>query len=427
MGILSSMYTGVTGMTGQGEALSIYGDNIANANTNGFKVSRPEFSDVVAKSLKGVLGGNQIGRGTKLSAVNPVFSQGSLIQTESATDLAISGDGFFVVEGQDGRSFSRAGAFHFDKDGKLINADNYKVQGFVADSDGKITSKMGAISVDRTVVDAKPTKTTELFMNLDLRADKILKFDPTKPEKTSHFATGATVYDTAGTPRVVTLYFNKTDDGKWEWRAMAKGEEVKNGKPGEMVEQAKGSLVFDSDGRLMEQKIDKSAFNFVGSTKADQKIEFNFGKSKKEGGDGLSVTQFGTGSEAYKTTQDGYTAGTLAGLSFNDDGVLAAIYTNGQNINIAQVAIGKFENSEGLFKVGKNLFRESRNSGQATIGAPQSGGRGSVLAKSLESSTTDIANEFINLMTAQRNFQANSKVISVADDMMQDVLNLKRN
>jgi flagellar hook protein FlgE len=427
MGILSSMYTGVTGMTGQGEALSIYGDNIANANTNGFKVSRPEFSDVVAKSLKGVLGGNQIGRGTKLSAVNPVFSQGSLVQTESATDLAISGDGFFVVEGQDGRSFTRAGAFHFDKDGKLINADNYKVQGFMADSEGKLTSKMGAISVDRTVVDAKPTKTAELFMNLDLRADKVTKFDPTKPEKTSHFATGVTVYDTAGTPRVVTLYFNKTDDGKWEWRAMAKGEEVKNGKPGEMVEQAKGSLVFDADGRLMEQKVDKSAFNFVGSTKADQKIEFNFGKSKKEGGDGLSVTQYGTASEAYKTTQDGYTAGTLAGLSFNDDGVLAAIYTNGQNINIAQVAIGKFENSEGLFKMGKNLFRESRNSGQATIGAPQSGGRGSVLAKSLESSTTDIANEFINLMTAQRNFQANSKVISVADDMMQDVLNLKRN
>ncbi len=427
MGILSSMYTGVTGMTGQGEALSIYGDNIANANTTGFKVSRPEFSDVVAKSLKGVLGGNQIGRGTKLSAVNPVFSQGSLVQTESATDLAISGDGFFVVEGQDGRSFTRAGAFHFDKDGKLINADNYKVQGFLADSEGKITSKMGAISVDRTVVDAKPSKQVELFMNLDLRADKVLKFDPTKPEKTAHFATGATVYDTAGTPRVVTLYFNKLDDGKWEWRAMAKGEEIKNGKPGEMVEQAKGSLTFDADGRLMEQKMDKSAFNFVGSTKADQKIEFNFGKSKKEGGDGLSVTQYGTSSEAYKTTQDGYTAGTLAGLSFNDDGVLAAIYTNGQNINIAQVAIGKFENSEGLFKMGKNLFRESRNSGQATIGAPQSGGRGSVLAKSLESSTTDIANEFINLMTAQRNFQANSKVISVADDMMQDVLNLKRN
>lgn len=426
MGILSSLYTGVTGMTGQGEALSIYGDNIANANTTGFKVSRPEFSDVVAKSLKGILGGNQIGRGTKLSAVNPIFSQGSLVQTESATDVAISGDGFFVVEGLDGRSFTRAGAFHFDKDGKLINADGYKVQGFQADAEGKITSKLGAISVDRTVVDAKPTKELELFMNLDLRADKAMQFDPARPEKTSHFATGATVYDGAGTPRVVTIYFNKTDDGQWEWRAMSKGEEVPGGKRGEMVEQARGKLTFDEDGKLLEQKIDKSAFNFIGSTKKDQEIKINFGKSKKEGGDGTSVTQYGTASEAYKTIQDGYTAGTLAGLSFNDDGVLAAIYTNGESINLAQLAIAKFENPEGLFKMGKNLFRESRNSGQATIGAPQTGGRGSVLAKSLESSTTDIANEFINLMTAQRNFQANSKVISVADDMMQEVLNLRR-
>ena len=182
MGILSSMYTGVTGLTGQGEALSIYGDNIANANTTGFKVSRPEFSDVVAKSLKGVLGGNQIGRGTKLSSVNPIFSQGSLTQTENATDLAIQGDGFFVVEGLEGRSFSRAGAFHFDKDGKLTNSDGYKVQGFRADDTGKITSKMSDISVDRTVVDAKPTKDVGLFMNLDLRADKLLKFDPKNPD-----------------------------------------------------------------------------------------------------------------------------------------------------------------------------------------------------------------------------------------------------
>ncbi|MFL5813531.1 MAG: flagellar hook-basal body complex protein, partial [Bdellovibrionia bacterium] len=119
MGILSSLYTGITGLQGQGEALSIYGDNIANANTVGFKTSRPEFQDVVAKSLKGAMGGNQIGRGTRLAAVNPIFSQGSIVQTESATDLAITGDGFFVVNGPDGQSFTRNGAFHFDKDGKL--------------------------------------------------------------------------------------------------------------------------------------------------------------------------------------------------------------------------------------------------------------------------------------------------------------------
>ena len=114
MGILSSMYTGITGLTGQGEALGIYGDNIANANTTGFKVSRPEFQDVIAKSLKGLLGGNQIGRGTRLSAVNPIFSQGSITQTENPTDLAITGDGFFVVDGVEGRSFSRNGSFHLD-------------------------------------------------------------------------------------------------------------------------------------------------------------------------------------------------------------------------------------------------------------------------------------------------------------------------
>lgn len=426
MGILSSMYTGVTGLQGQGEALGIYGDNIANANTTGFKVSRPEFQDVISKSLKGLLGGNQIGRGTRLAAVNPIFSQGSIVQTESATDLAIMGDGFFVLNGNDGQSFTRNGAFHFDKDGKLINADGYHVMGFQADDMGKITSKMDKISVDKTVIDAKGTGEVELFMNLDLRADKALQFDPKNPDRTSHFATGVTVYDTAGTPHVVTMYFNKTDDGVWTWRAMAKGEEINGGKKGELMEQAKGTLKFDSDGRLSEQKIDKSAFNFSGGSKPDQEVRFVFGSDKKSGGDGTSVTQYGTNSEAYKTLQNGFSAGTLTGLTFNDDGTLAAIYSNGQTQTLAQVALAKFENPEGLFKMGQNRFRESRLSGLPTVGAPNAGGRGQLSAKTLESSTTDIATEFINLMTAQRNFQANSRVISTSDEMMQEVLNLKR-
>ncbi|HAR41899.1 MAG TPA: flagellar hook protein FlgE [Bdellovibrionales bacterium] len=426
MGILSSMYTGITGLTGQGEALGIYGDNIANANTTGFKVSRPEFQDVIAKSLKGLLGGNQIGRGTRLSAVNPIFSQGSITQTENPTDLAITGDGFFVVDGVEGRSFSRNGSFHFDKDGKLINSDGYHVQGFQADENGKINSKMGAISVDRTVVDAKNTKEVQLFMNLDLRADKSMEFAPARPDQTSQFATGVTVYDTAGTPHVVTCYFNKTDDGTWTWRAMAKGDEIVGGKRDQLVEQARGRLIFDNDGRLKEQKTDKSSFNFNKGALPDQAITFNFGDDKSKGGTGLSVTQYGTASETYKTLQDGYTAGTLAGLTFNDDGNLAAIYSNGQTVNLAQIALAKFENPEGLFKSGQNRFRESRLSGQATIGAPSSGGRGRVSSKTLESSTTDIASEFINLMTAQRSFQANSKVVSTADELMQEVINLKK-
>jgi flagellar hook protein FlgE len=426
MGILSSMYTGITGLQGQGEALSIYGDNIANASTVGFKTSRAEFQDVVAKSLKGVLGGNQIGRGTHLAAVTPIFSQGSITQTESSTDLALSGDGFFVIKGADGQSFTRNGQFHFDREGKLVNSDGLRVQGFQADDRGKMTSKMGDISIDRTVIDAKKTGEVSLFANLDLRAAATQKFDPKNPDKTSDFATGVTVYDSAGSAHVVTMYFNKVEDGKWQWRALAKGEEVVGGKEGEMIEQATGSLTFDTDGRLKEQSTDKSAFNFTKGALPDQEIKFNFGKDKSQGGDGLQVTQYGTQSEAYKQIQDGYTAGTLGGLTFNDDGVLAAVFNNGQNINLAQVALAKFENNEGLFKMGGNRFRESRNSGSPTIGAPMSGGRASVVSKAVESSSTDIASEFINLMTSQRNFQANSRVVTTADEMLQEVLNIKR-
>ncbi len=426
MGIFSSMYTGITGLNAQGEALAIYGDNIANANTTGFKTSRPEFQDVVAKSLKGVMGGNQIGRGTRLAAVNPVFSQGSIVQTESSTDLSITGDGFFVVKGLEGQSFTRNGSFHFDKDGKLINSDGQRVQGFKADENGKITSKMGDLSVDRTVVDAKKTAKVDIFANLDSRADKLQTFDPKKPDETAHFATGATVYDSNGTAHSIMLYFNKVEDGQWQWRAMAKGEELADAKPGELIQQATGKMTFDTDGRLKEQVIEESAFSFSKGAVPDQRIEFNFGEEKAKGGTGLQVTQYGNNSEAYKTLQNGYTGGTLTGLSIGDDGSLVAGYSNGESINLAQVALAKFENPEGLFKMGQNRFKESRLSGQPTIGAPQSGGRGSVTAKTLESSTTDIANEFINLMQSQRNFQANAKIINVADEMMQDVLNLKR-
>jgi len=426
MGILSSMYTGISGMRGSGEALSIYGDNIANANTSGFKTSRPEFQDLVATSLRNPLGGNQVGRGTRLAAVTPLMAQGLIVSSDSSTDLAISGDGMFVMKGREGQSYSRAGNFHFDREGKLVNNDGYRVQGFKADDTGKITSKLADISVDRTVIDALPTKKVDMFVNLDLRAEKTVEFNPLKPEATSQFATGITVYDSAGTPRTVSMYFNKTGDGEWSWRVFAKGEDLIDGKPDTMVEQAAGKLLFDVDGRLSEAVTDKNTFSFNKGALKEQQIDFDFGLTKKQGGAGIQSTQYGTESEAYKTIQDGYSAGTLAGLTFNDDGTLNGVYSNGQTIALAQVAIGRFENPEGLFKMGQNLFRESRNSGSPTIGAPETGGRGKVSSKSLESSTTDIAGEFINLMSAQHNFQANSRVIRVADEFMQEVLNLKR-
>jgi flagellar hook protein FlgE len=427
MGILSSMYTGFTGIQGQGEALSVYGDNIANSATTGFKTARPEFKDAVAKSLNGMGSTQATGRGAKLGNIRTVFSQGTLLQTESPTDLAITGNGFFVTDGVEGRSFTRDGSFHFDKEGKMVASTGEKVQGFQADADGKITSKMGPISVDRAILDAKGTTKVDLFANLDSRADMNVKFDPANPDKTSHFATGVTVYDTNGAPHAVTAYFNKVDGHNWEWKAMAKGEEIEGGKPGTMQMQASGKITFDENGRLASQSTDSSSFSFNKGSKSGQKVDFSFGKDVKSGGDGLQLTQYGSNSEAYKTVQNGYSSGTLGSMKFEDDGSLMAYYTNGENVKVAQVALAKFESPEDLLKVGGNKFKETRNSGQATVGAPNAGGRGQISSKALEASTTDIANEFINLMTAQRNFQANSKVIGVGDELLGEVINLKRN
>jgi flagellar hook protein FlgE len=426
MGILSSLYTGYTGIQGQGEALSVYGDNIANSATTGFKTARPEFKDAVAKSLNGMGSSMATGRGSKLSNIRTVFSQGTLTQTECPTDLAITGNGFFVTDGVEGRTYTRDGAFHFDKEGKMVTSAGEKVQGFQADPDGKITSKMGAISIDRAILDAKGTAKVELFANLDSRADATVKFDPANPDKTAHFATGVTVYDSNGAPHAVTAYFNKVDGRNWEWKAMAKGEEIEGGKPGEMMVQASGKLSFDDKGRLAEQSTDSSSFNFNKGSKQDQKVEFNFGKDVKSGGDGLQITQYGSNAEAYKTIQNGYASGSLGSMKFEDDGSLMAYYTNGENLKVGQVALAKFESPEDLLKIGGNKFKETRGSGQSTVGAPNAGGRGQISSKALEASTTDIANEFINLMTAQRNFQANSKVIGVGDELLGEVINLKR-
>jgi flagellar hook protein FlgE len=426
MGILSSLFTGYTGIQGQGEALSVYGDNIANSSTTGFKTARPEFKDAVAKSLNGMGATQSTGRGSKVAGVRTVFSQGTITQTESPTDLAITGNGFFMVEGADGRSFTRDGSFHFDKDGKLVSSDGARVQGFQADENGKVTSKMSDLSIDKSILDAKGSTKVDLFANLDSRVDMRMKFDPASPDRTAHFATGVTVYDTNGAPRTVTVYFNKVEGHKWEWKAMGRGEDVEGGKPGQMAVQASGSLIFDDKGRLQEQTMDKSSFNFNKGSKSDQKIEFTFGKDIKSGGDGAQVTQYGSNSEAFKTLQDGYSSGTLGSLKFEDDGSLVANYTNGENVKVGQIALAKFESPEDLLKIGGNKFRETRNSGQPTVGAAMTGGRGQISSKALEASTTDIANEFINLMAAQRNFQANSKVIGVGDELLGEVINLKR-
>lgn len=426
MGILSSFNIGVSGLNAAGSSMSVIGDNIANAGTFGFKGSRAEFQDVLAKSLKGIDGGDQIGSGTKLAHITPKFTQGSIERTENITDLAVNGNGFFAVESPGGRGFTRDGSFHFDKEGHLINGDGFKVLGFQAGDDGQITEKMGKIKLGNTTIPATATSNIDISMNLDSR-EKVKQFNPQDPANTSNFNTSFSVYDNVGTQRLVTVYFNKGGNGQWDYHAMVDGADAAGGQPGTMVEMGKGKLMFNNKGELQEEIVEQNSFNFNNGAAPGQEIKFNFGESIAEGGSGKdATTQFGSDSSVARHTQNGSSAATLSSLSFNDKGILSAAYDNGDVRDIAQVAVAKFENNEGLYKMGKNLFKETRKSGQGALGKPGSDGRGEVLSKSVELSNVDIASEFISLMGAQRNFQANTRTITTSDQMLQEVLNIKR-
>jgi flagellar hook protein FlgE len=428
MGILSSMYTGVSGLSAQGEALGVISDNIANANTVGFKGSRAEFQDIIAKSLKGILGGNQVGRGVKLGAVNPILTQGNVDATEKATDLAISGDGYFMLRGSDGESFTRDGSLHFDKEGYLTTNDNQRVQGFQADERGKIINQMGDIKFPRAIIPAKASTVVSLEMNLDSRVQGEKEFNIDDPYDSSNYSTGVEIYDSQGNKHLMNLFFVKTADRTWNYHGLIDGKEMTGGTPGKLFEAVTGKVTFDVNGVLDTEEQTKSAFNFNGGAFQNQQIKIDFGDSlTTDKGKGLiGSKQYGRESDLISWNQDGSAAGTITNLSFNDEGVLTALYSNGQTQDLAQIALAKFENAEGLFKVGNNRFKEARDSGAPSTGRPGSSGRGKIFAKSLERSTVDLALEFVNLIQNQRGFQANAKTITTSDELLAEVINLKR-
>lgn len=428
MGILTSMYTAVTGLKSHGQALSVTSNNIANASTNGFKASRAEFQDLLSKSLKGVYGGNQIGRGTKVASVLPVLVQGNVDSTEKVTDLAINGDGYFVVDGYDGRAYTRNGEFNFDKNGYLVTSDNYKVKGFEVDQFGEVTNKMEDIKLPTSLVPAKPTQLLKIDINLDSRVKPGKIFNIADPYTSSDFTTGAEVFDSQGAKHLVTMAFNKVADGVWDYRGLVDGSEIVGGVPGQLSQITQGKVTFNQDGLLNTEEVLEQNINFNNGAKAGQKITFDFGDSiVTDGGTGIRGSkQYGHKSDLMSWSQDGAASGQLTGLSFDDTGVLTAMYSNGEARDLSQIALANFQNAAGLFKAGNNKHKESRDSGEPAIGKPANGGRGQIYAKSLERSTVDLAGEFVNMIQQQRNFQANSKGISTADEMLAEIINIRR-
>lgn len=433
MGVLSSMWTGVSGLKAQGEGLGVVADNIANSNTTGYKASRAEFQDLMSRDLKGVDGGIQLGRGVHIGAVNPVLLQGNIDTTDRGTDLAINGDGYFQVKGSEGVAYTRDGSFSFNKTGHLVSKSGQVLQGYVADEKGKIETKAGDIKFPKALINASPTKVINLELNLDSRAIADVKvFDTKDPYKTSDYATAVEIYDSQGNKHMMNMFFNKGADRTWTYRGMVDGKDIEGAQPNEdgsvpsMAQVTEGKLQFTEDGKLNSQEIISQAYNFKNGAKQDQQISINFGDPIMTGGKGEGTKQFGNDSDVIKWSQDGYSAGTVTNLSFNDEGILTASYSNGRVLDVAQVFLAKFENPEALLKQGGNLLKQSHNSGEPSIGAGRMSGRGSIMSKSLERSTVDIAAEFVNMITNQRAFQANAKTVTTSDELLGEVIQMKR-
>ncbi|MBI5747380.1 MAG: flagellar hook protein FlgE [Nitrospirae bacterium] len=429
MTILTSLFSGVSGLNANGSAISIIGNNIANMNTTGFKASTATFADVIGQDLAGSSGSSQIGRGVFLSSVNPTFTQGSFETTSSALDLAIDGNGFYEVKDSSGGTFyTRAGNFDMDKDGNIVNPEGLILQGYQVDSAGNITGTIDDLTISSSTSPPRATTDAEIAANLDSSSTIPAAFDVTDPTSTSNFSTAMTVYDSLGNGHLTTVYFRKSAEAAtgntWEWYAVVDGSELTGGVT---AIQAQGTIDFDTTGAMNTVATTLSDFDFSGGATQSQAITFDFGSTIAGGGTGLDgTTQFASTSATVSQNQDGYSSGALQGFSIDQEGMITGLFTNGQTRVLGQVVLATFSSPDGLTQMGSNLYAESFESGQPIVGAPNTAGRGSIQANSLELSNVDLGSEFINLITAQRGFQANSRIITTTDDILGELVNLKR-
>jgi flagellar hook protein FlgE len=420
----------VSGLQSHGKALGVVGDNIANVNTTGYKAETAVFSDMLGRSIMAT---DQPGSGATVSGITRTFSQGTFINTESPTDLAINGQGFFIVDGNHGgwtsNFYTRAGQFTLDNTGALVNPDGLVLQGYMANTLGEIDNQLTDLRIASSVLPPADSSEIKISANLDSSAEPpALAWDPATPGLTSNFSTAMTVYDSLGTPHRVDVYFVKDAAANtWNWHALVDGGELTGGTEGVNQEVAAGLLEFTTDGFLNTETVTTPpVFNFLGATPG-QTIDFDFGESIAEGGTGQTgSTQYAASSIIRSQSQDGYGTGELTGVGVQGNGQVMAMYSNGEQRLVGQVAMATFEAETELARAGGNLWAETRSSGNARVSAASQGSAGSITSNALEQSTVDLAREFVNLIAYQRGFQANSRTITTADQLYQEIVNLKR-
>ncbi|NVM23312.1 MAG: flagellar hook-basal body complex protein [Desulfobacterales bacterium] len=591
MSLASSLFSGVSGLNTLGNFMTVIGDNIANVNTIGFKTSRVTFQDVLSQNVATTAGTGQVGRGTSLADIACSFSQGAFESTASSTDLAIGGDGFFVVRDPDDENnqyYTRAGEFRFDKDGNLVNPAGYIVRGWVLDQDtGEDVGSITDIVLQSFTSAPKETDKLTAIVNVDFdaeskSADLAVEWNGADPdgnyinENAYEYQTTVKVFDSLGSIHDISIYYDKGGSTSYEFIVTCNPGEDKRSSLGLTSTDAglgmlaKGIITFNEESGVIEDisfskfigeaggvgaastwagastatatsygqytgavvpstftftasvaggpsvisatgtsvafaldydngtesgtiavpttykageilttdygieislaagnVIDLDTFtvditagdadnladpncwanmtetndltngyftfdtDFLGGTDTKMNIELNIGSSFNTttgnwANDFMTTTQYSAASTTTYQSATGYGVGDLQSVSVTTDGVITGQYTNGQVIPLFRVTLAKFQNNQGLFKVGGNLYRETRLSGDPVTSKPGSGGLGNISPNSLEQSNVDIANEFVKMITTQRGFQANSKIITTTDQMLSDIINLKR-
>lgn len=449
--MLRSMYSGISGLRGFQTKLDVIGNNIANVNTFGFKKGRVTFKDMISQQVQGASspqqnrGGTnprQVGLGSQLSSIDTIHTPGSAQPTSRPLDLAISGEGFFIVNDGDLSYYSRAGNFYLDHHGNLVNADGLYVQGYAADEEGNIdrTALSNLRIASGSAIAPNPTSEIDLKGNLHVGTKVGNAFEDgdevterTLREAENNVILPIKVVDSIGGTHELTVIAQKTGAAEWKFGYLLPVEQEEEGDEGSAdftYHEINGdSLLFKSNGTVEtddEENPDawQSASITINPNALTPGYEGNADNLTIEI-DFSQLTQFGSSHSLEVDRINGNTEGFLEGFDVSQSGEIFGIYTNGNVQALGQIALASFSNPEGLTKAGNNLYQVSNNSGIASIGIPGEDA-GTIIGGSLEMSNVDLAEEFTEMIVAQRGFQANTRIITTSDEILQELVNLKR-
>jgi len=405
-----SFQQGLSGLNAAAKNLDVIGNNVANSSTVGFKQSQAQFADVYANSLTGA-GGSSVGIGVKLAQVAQQFTQGNVTSTNNPLDLAINGGGFFRMENNGEVTYQRNGQFQLDRAGFIVNPTGARLTGFAAGPGGTLLAGAPTpLSIDTADLAPQITSTLDAVLNLDSGSavPATAPFDLTNPA-TFNSSTAVAVYDSLGNEQTLQTFYVKTaNPGEWQVYAASDGTQVGAG--------AIATLNFNVNGALttaMPLAAVAIPATATGATGPSVVIDFS------------GTTQFGSAFSVNALNQNGYASGRLSGFSIDADGMILGRYSNGESALLGQVVLANFANPNGLQQLGNNMWAETSSSGNPLVGVPSTGSLGVLQSSAVEDSNVDLTAELVNLITAQRVYQANAQTIKAQDAVLQTLVNLR--